>query len=52
MSKENIIESLKKLVAEWLDATGGNLEDVKANVELLLNDVATALNIEPSEIGL
>jgi hypothetical protein len=52
MSKENIIENLRQLVTEWLQATGGDLNGAKAGVEMLMSDVATVLDIEKSQIGL
>lgn len=52
MSKETIIENLRSLVSEWLLATGGDLNEAKTSVEMLLIDVCNSLDISPDEIGL
>lgn len=53
MTIETIIQRLGHLVAEWLEATDGEqLDDVKAPVKLMFEDVCQVLNIEPKQIGL
>ena len=53
MTVEAIIQNLRNMVVEWKEATDGeNLEDVKAPVKLVLDDVCNSLGIEPKQIGL
>jgi len=53
MTIETIVQNLRNIVAEWHEATDGeNLEDVKASVKLILDDVCNSLGIEPEQIGL
>jgi hypothetical protein len=53
MTLEKIIRRLGHLVAEWHEATDGEqLDDVKAPVKLLFEDICRALNINPELIGL
>ncbi len=53
MTIETIIQNLRNIVAEWKEASEGeNLEDVKASVKLIMNDVCNSLDIEPEQIGL
>jgi len=52
MTIETIIQNLRNIVAEWKEACEGeNLEDVKASVKLILDDVCNSLGIEPEQIG-
>ena len=53
MTVEAIIQNLRNIVVEWHEASEGeNLEDVKASVKLILDDVCNSLGIEPEQIGL
>ena len=53
MTIETIINRLNHLAAEWLEATDGELlDDVKAPVKMLFEDICQVLNIEPDQIGL
>ena len=53
MTIETIIRRLRHLVDEWQEATDGEkLEDVKAPVQLLFEDICQVLNIDPELIGL
>ena len=53
MTIESIIQNLRNIVVEWKEATDGeNLEDIKASVKLILDDVCNSLGIEPEQIGL
>ena len=53
MTVEAIITNLRNIVAERQEATNGaDLEDVKASVKLILDDVCNSLGIEPEQIGL
>ena len=53
MTIETIIQRLSHLVAEWLEATGDEqLDDVKAPVKMLFEDICQVLNIDPELIGL
>ena len=53
MTIETIIQNLRNIVAEWKEACEGeSLEDVKASVKLILDDVCYSLGIEPEQIGL
>ena len=53
MTIESILQNLRNLVQEWQEATDGeNLEDVKASVKLILDDVCNSLGIKPEQIGL
>ena len=53
MTIESIIQNLRNIVAEWQEATDGeNLEDIKASVKLILDDVCHSLGIEPEQVGL
>ncbi len=50
MTVEAIIQNLRNIVAEWHEATDDeNLEDVKASVKMILDDVCNSLNIEPGQ---
>ena len=53
MTIETIIQRLSPLVAEWHEATNGELsDDTKAPVKMLFEDICRVLNIEPELIGL
>ena len=53
MTVEAIIQNLRNMVAEWKEACEGeDLEDVKASVKLILDDVCNSLGIESKQIGL
>ena len=53
MTIETMINRLSHLVSEWLEATDGEqLDDVKAPMKMLIEDICQVLNIEPEQIGL
>ena len=53
MTIETIIRRLSHLVAEWREATDGELsDDTKAPVTILFDDICRALNISLDQIGL
>ena len=53
MTIETIIRRLSHLVAEWQEATDGEkLDDIRAPVQLLFEDICRVLNIDPELIGL
>ena len=53
MTIETIIQRLSHLVIEWKEAIDGDqLDEVKAPVSMLFEDICQALNIEPDQIGL
>ena len=53
MTTEAILLNLSNLVQEWQEAAAGqDLEDVKASVSFLLEDVCQSLGVDPQEIGL
>jgi len=53
MTIETIIRNLRNIVDELQEATDGEqLDDVKAPVKMLFEDICQVLNIDPELIGL
>ena len=50
MTIETIVQNLRNIIVEWKEASDGeNLEDVKASVKLIMDDVCNSLGIEPGQ---